>query len=69
VPDTVWQATLGRVRGEFAEMPCLRVTPTQAAALFGLQPAVSSWILERLTSDGFLSRTSQGEYVRKGEQP
>jgi hypothetical protein len=65
VPDEVWQATMTRVRGEFEEMPCMRVTPEQACALMGLQPPVSTWVLERLTEEGFLSRTGQGEYMRR----
>jgi hypothetical protein len=55
-----WQATMARVRGEFEEMPCLRVTPEQARALFGLSSPGADWILNRLTEDGFLVQTSQG---------
>jgi predicted transcriptional regulator of viral defense system len=65
VADEVWQATMTRVRGEFEEMPCMRVTPEQACALMGLQPPVSTWVLHRLTEEGFLSRTGQGEYMRR----
>lgn len=69
VPDDEWRATVTRVRGEFAEMPCMRLTAERAAALLGLQPAVSQWILQRLEVEGFLARTEQGEYMRRTGTP
>ena len=65
LPDELWEATLARVRGEFEEMPCIRVTPEQASGLLGLDGRASKWVLERLERDGFLSRTPQGEYLRR----
>jgi Fic family protein len=56
---------LDRVRGEFEEMPCLRVTAEQARLLFGLTDSTSNGILERLVEEGFLTRTGQGEYFRR----
>ena len=50
-------------------MPGVRVTPQQAEALLGLHNPVSTWVLGRLEADGFLSRTSQGEYVRRETTP
>lgn len=67
--DTEWNATVTRVRGEFDEMPSLRVTPEQARILFGLRDPASDWVLGRLTEEGFLARTPQGEYVRKSTAP
>ena len=69
LPDHLWHETVRRVRGEFEEMPCLRVTSTQARALFGLPDRVCEWVLGRLESDGFLGRTPQGEYVRQTTTP
>jgi hypothetical protein len=69
LPDDVWRATLHRVRGEFEEMPCLRLTLEQARTLFGLPDRVCEWVLRRLESDGFLGRTPQGEYVRQTTSP
>jgi hypothetical protein len=63
--DVVWNATLSRVRGEFDEMPCIRITAGQARGLFGLPEPAINWVLERLAAEGFLSRTDQGEYVRR----
>jgi hypothetical protein len=69
MPDGEWEATLARVRGEFAEMPCMRVTAEQASALLGLTEPLSSWILGRLAREGFLAVTPQGEYVRRNAAP
>lgn len=69
MPDREWTATLLRVRGEFEEMPCMRVTPEQARALLGLTEPASWWVLDRLARDGFLDRTPQGEYVRRQQAP
>jgi hypothetical protein len=65
IPDDEWQVTMRRVRGEFEEMPCLRVTLLQACMLFGLSQTVSSWVLSCLTRDGFLEQGRDGEYVRR----
>ena len=69
MPDEEWLATLSRVRGEFEEMPCMRITPEQARSLLGLSEPASSWVLGRLAAEGFLSRTAQGEYVRRSDAP
>ena len=70
LPDGLWTATVTRVRAEFDEMPCLRVTPDRARVLFGLDSdEVSNSILSRLADDGFLAQTSTGEYVRRKLTP
>jgi len=69
MPDHAWVTIVSRVRGEFEEMPSLRVTPQQAGILFGLGDPVSTWVLSRLTRDGFLERTTDGEYVRRETAP
>jgi hypothetical protein len=65
IPDDQWHETMRRVRSEFEEMPCLRVTLLQACMLFGLSETVSSWVLSCLTRDGFLEQARDGEYVRR----
>ena len=65
MPEPIWQSTLTRVRGEFEEMPGLRVTEEQAQTLLGLPEPASGWVLERLAKDGFLARTPQGVYMRR----
>ena len=44
------QNVLERVRGEFNEMPGLRLTPEQAARLWGLDPRSCSEVLRSLVS-------------------
>ena len=69
LPDPLWEATVRRVRAEFEEMPCLRLSDAQARTLFGLPDRVCGWVLARLESEGFLGRTSAGEYMRQTTQP
>ena len=53
-----------RIRGEFLEMPGLRLTPQQASRLWAVDRVTSERVLDRLTSVGFLSRTNGGAYLR-----
>jgi hypothetical protein len=69
LPDPLWEATVRRVRAEFEEMPCLRLSDAQARTLFGLPDRVCGWVLARLESEGFLGRTSAGEYMRQTTEP
>jgi hypothetical protein len=57
------QTVIQRVRGEFNEMPGLRLTPEQAARLWGLDPRSCSEVLRVLVSSSFL-RWSDGFVVR-----
>ena len=57
------QVILERVRGEFNEMPGLRLTPEQAARLWGLEPRTCREVLAQLVSASFL-RWSAGFVVR-----
>ena len=69
MPDGMWNATVSRVRGEFDEMPCLRVTPDSARALFGLTETSTEWILKHPADEGFLMRSADGQYVRRSPTP
>ena len=53
-----------RVRSEFLEMPCLRLTTAQAARLWSLDRRTSERVLEGLTDAGFLLRNREGAYLR-----
>jgi DNA-binding PadR family transcriptional regulator len=53
-----------RIRGEFLEMPGLQLTPQQASRLWAVDHATSERVLDRLTSNGFLSKTREGAYLR-----
>ena len=53
-----------RVRGEFLEMPGLRLTEPQARRLWALEPSLCSAVLSELVDNGFLLRTRDGAFVR-----
>jgi hypothetical protein len=58
------QRLLERVRGEFLEMPGLRLTPAQAARLWHLDTSVCEQVIDRLVRTSFLRWTSCGALVR-----
>jgi hypothetical protein len=53
-----------RIRGEFLEMPGLRLTVKQASRLWAVDATTSERILDQLNSSGFLARTREGAYLR-----
>jgi hypothetical protein len=55
-----FRAAVARVRAEFTEMPGLRLTPSQAARLMGLDQATTDFVIEALVQEQFLRRTSAG---------
>jgi hypothetical protein len=55
---------LQRVRAEYEEAPSLRLTPSQAQSLFGLEPSRCAAVLDVLLTERFLSRTQDGLFVR-----
>ena len=55
---------LHRIRSEFIEMPGLRLTPAQAARLWGMERHTSERILDGLALAGFLSKNREGAYLR-----
>jgi hypothetical protein len=59
-------ALLHRIRGEFVEMPGLRVTREQAARLWHLDPTYVMSLLHVLVDAKFLDRTPDGAYRRAG---
>ena len=62
------RALLCRIYGEFAEMRGLSLTLEQAARLFGLPPAITSRILERLTDERVLSHRNDGQFALRVEE-
>ena len=56
-----------RLRAEFLEMPCLRVTAKQAARLCGVDGSVCQDVLDALVERRFLRANADGTYVRHGE--
>ena len=57
------EALVQRVRGEFREMPGLRLTFGQACRLWQMDPTTCRLVLERLIRDGVLLQTRNGHYV------
>lgn len=53
-----------RARGEFIEMPGLRLTEQQAQRLWNLDPPVCSALLNALIDAKFLARTRDGAFMR-----
>lgn len=53
-----------RVRGEYDEMPGLRLTPAQAARLWDLDRTLTDALLTALVESGFLVRGPGGQYRR-----
>lgn len=51
-----------RARGEFLEMPGLRLTARQAARLWGVDTVTSEHLLDGLARSGFLLRNAAGAY-------
>lgn len=58
-----------RIRAEFYEMPCLRLTCAQARRLFGLPPGVSERVLAALVAERTLARGTDGRYALRDDAP
>ena len=58
------QDVVRRVRGEFLEMPGLRLTPEQAQRLWRLDAKACDAVLGALVDARFLARTRDGAFVR-----
>jgi hypothetical protein len=57
-------AALRRVKGEYLEMPGLRLTPVQAQRLWGLDREACDALLGALVDTKFLYRTRDGAFTR-----
>jgi len=55
---------LRRVKGEFLEMPGLRLTEAQARRLWNLDAMACQQLLTTLVADKFLFRTRDGAFMR-----
>jgi hypothetical protein len=63
------EEVIHRIRGEYTEMPGLRVTLSQAQRLWGLDAALCRLVLDSLVQTGFLRRTESGQYLRLSDGP
>ena len=57
------------IQMEYAEMPGLKLTFWQARRLWNLSEDLCERALDRLTQSGFLTRTADGAYIRRGTSP
>jgi hypothetical protein len=57
------------IQMEYAELPELRLTFWQAQRLWNLSEELCERSLAALMASGFLARTSDGSYVRRGSPP
>lgn len=53
---------LARIRGEYTEMPGLRLTFPQACRLWHVDPGTCETVLADLVAERFLHRTRDGSY-------
>jgi hypothetical protein len=58
---------LARVRGEYEEMPGLRLTIREAARLWGMEQGACASVLQALVERRVLTRTRDGAFIRSGE--
>ena len=63
-PTRASEEVLRRVKGEFLEMPGLRLTPAQARRLWGLDATACDALLIELVNAKFLFRTRDGAFMR-----
>jgi hypothetical protein len=59
------QDVVRRIRGEFLEMPGLRLTPQQARRLWRLDETACDAVLGALVDARFLAKTRDGAFVRQ----
>jgi hypothetical protein len=57
------ESLVARVRGEYFEMPGLRVTLEQACRLWQVDVSTCEMLLEYLVRAGFLRKTASGFYI------
>jgi Fic family protein len=61
---SIWsEAIVQGVRGQFLEMPGLKLTVAQAQRLWGIDRATCEAVIEELTACRFLARTRDGAVI------
>src|SRR2546423_15041016 len=61
------QRVLARVRAEYLEMPGMKLTTAQVQRLCGIEQTTCALLLDVLVEARFLTRKSDGTYVRLTE--
>jgi hypothetical protein len=57
------ESLVARIRGEYREMPGLRLTFAQACRLWQVDPSTCETVLEELVREAFLYKTNSGAYI------
>lgn len=57
------ESLVARIRGEYQEMPGLRLTFAQACRLWQLDAPTCEMLLEQLVREMFLYKTGNGAYI------
>ena len=57
------ESLVARVRGEYGEMPGLRLTFAQACRLWQMDGPTCERVLEQLVGEAFLYKTGTGAYI------
>jgi hypothetical protein len=57
------ESLVARIRGEYHEMPGLRLTFAQACRLWQVDALTCETLLEQLVREAFLYRTDNGAYI------
>ena len=63
-PGQAIRALMQQVQAEYAEMPGLSVTLSQAQRLWAVDQRTCEEVFSRLVSSGVLRKTTKGQFVR-----
>ena len=63
MPSTSFDSLVARVRGEYCEMPGLRLTVSQACRLWDVDVSTCEMLFEQLVREGFLYKTEKSAYT------
>jgi hypothetical protein len=63
MPSTSFDSLVARVRGEYCEMPGLRLTVSQACRLWHVDVSTCEMLFEQLVLEGFLYKTEKSAYI------
>ena len=61
------ESLVARIRGEYREMPGLRLTIAQACRLWQVDVSTCETVLQQLVREAFLYKTNSGAYIAVSE--
>jgi hypothetical protein len=67
MPSTSFDSLVARVRGEYGEMPGLRLTVSQACRLWHVDVSTCEMVFEQLVREEFLYKTDKSAYMATGQ--